>query len=105
MGGVPVDVLKRIEQLRDDRGWSNYRLSQASGVSQTTLRNMFTRNTLPGIVTLESICNGFGITLAQFFANENEPVALDDEQKTMLETWGTLSKEQKEALLILIRKE
>lgn len=99
-----MDVLKRIEQLRDERGWSNYKLSQASGISQTTLRNMFTRNTLPGIATLESICKAFGITLSQFFASENEPITLDDEQKTMLETWGTLTKEQKEALLILIRK-
>ena len=100
-----MDVLKRIEQLRDERGWSNYKLSQASGVSQTTLRNMFTRNTLPGIATLESICKAFGITLSHFFASENEPITLDDEQKTMLETWGTLTKEQKEALLILIRKQ
>lgn len=100
-----MDVLKRIEQLRDERGWSNYKLSQLTGVSQTTLRNMFTRNTLPGIATLESICKGFGITLSQFFASENEPIALDDEQKAMLETWGALSKEQKEAFLILIKKE
>ncbi|HCC35240.1 MAG TPA: transcriptional regulator [Ruminococcaceae bacterium] len=100
-----MDVLKRIEQLRDERGWSNYKLSQMTGVSQTTLRNMFTRNTLPGIATLESICQGFGITLSQFFASENEPITLDDEQKAMLETWGALTKEQKEALLILIRKQ
>lgn len=99
-----MDVLKRIEQLRDERGWSNYRLSQESGVSQTTLRNMFTRNTLPGIATLEAICKCFGITLSQFFASENEPIVLDDEQKAMLDTWGTLSKEQKDALLILIKK-
>lgn len=100
-----MDVLKRIEQLRDERGWSNYKLAQMSGVSQTTLRNMFTRNTLPGIATLESICKGFGMTLSQFFASDNEPITLDGEQKAMLETWGTLSKEQKEALLILIRKQ
>ena len=100
-----MDVLKRIEQLRSDRGWSNYKLAQIAGVSQTTLRNMFTRNTQPSITTLESICKGFGITLSQFFASDNEPVILDDDQKNMLETWAGLTEEQKEALLILIRKE
>ena len=99
-----MDVLERVAQLRDDRGWSNYKLSQVSGVSQTTLRNMFTRNTLPGIATLEAICGGFGITFAQFFANEDEAITLDSEQKAILKTWGALSKEQKEALLVLIRK-
>ena len=100
-----MDVLKRIEQLRSDRGWSNYKLAQVAGVSQTTLRNMFTRNTQPSIATLESICAGFGITLPQFFASDNEPVILDDDQKNMLETWAGLTEAQKKALLTLIRKE
>lgn len=100
-----MNVLERIEQLKDERGWSNYKLSQMSGVSQTTLRNMFTRNTSPSIATLESICKGFGITLVQFFANESEPIPLDDEQKALLKKWGALSKEQKEAFLLLMQRE
>ena len=100
-----MDVLMRIEQLRNDRGWSNYKLAQIAGVSQTTLRNMFTRNTQPSIASLEAICKGFGITLSQFFASNNEPIILDDDQKAMLETWAGLTEKQKEALLILIRKE
>ena len=30
--------------------------------------------------TLESICKGFGITLSQFFANEEDTVTLDPKQ-------------------------
>ena len=81
-----MDVLKRIEQLRGERNWSNYKLSQVSGVSQTTIRNMFNRNTLPGIATLEAICEGFGMTLSQFFADGEESVPLTDEQRDMLKT-------------------
>ena len=99
-----MDTLERIKQLRDKRGWSNYRLSQESGVSQTTLRNMFNRNTLPGIATLEAICKGFGITLSQFFAEGDEAFTLNAEQKDMLDMWSTLSLEQKTALLELLRK-
>lgn len=98
-----MDTLDRIKQLRDERNWSNYQLSKISGVSQTTLRNMFTRNTLPGIATLETLCKGFGITLSQFFAEGDEPVDLDNEQREMLNRWSTLSKEQKSALLELIK--
>jgi transcriptional regulator with XRE-family HTH domain len=99
-----MDVLERIEQLRDERNWSNYKLSQVSGVSQTTIRNMFARNTLPGIATLEAICMGFGMTLSQFFADGEEFVPLTDEQRDMLKTWGTLTEGQKTAFMQLMKK-
>ena len=98
-----MNTLKRIKELLDERNWSMYKLSKASGVSQSTLSNMFNRNNDPSISTLEDICHGFGITLSQFFANDNELVSLDKEQKEMLEKWSTLSAEQKSALLKLLK--
>ena len=69
------------------------------------MANIFNRNTTPSVATLESICAGFGITLAQFFA-EGEMVELTEEQREMFSAWSTLTKEQKEALqqLILVMK-
>ena len=99
-----MDTLKRIKQLRDERKWSNYRLAKEANLSQTTLRNLFSRNTLPSIPTLEAICDGFGITLSQFFAKGKEPVELNDEQCEMLNMWNTLGDEQKTALLELLKK-
>lgn len=64
---------------------------------------MFSRNNVPSIGTLEDICNGFGITLSQFFATGSEPVSLNDEQVAILEKWSNLSDEQKKALLELIK--
>ena len=37
-------------------------------MSESTIANIFRRNTLPSISTLETICDGFGITVLQFFA-------------------------------------
>ena len=54
----------------------------ASGFLQSTVVNIFNRNTTPSVATLESICGRFGITLAQFFA-EGELVELSQEQKEM----------------------
>lgn len=98
-----MDTLGRIKQLLDDRDWSMYKLSKASGVAQSTLSNMFSRNNVPSIGTLEDICKGFGITLSQFFATGSEPVSLDSEQVELLERWAALSEEQKKALLELIK--
>lgn len=98
-----MDTLCRIKQLLDEKNWSMYKLSKASGVAQSTLSNMFSRNNVPSIGTLEDICNGFGITLSQFFATGSEPVSLNDEQVAILEKWSNLSDEQKKALLELIK--
>ncbi|HIV29456.1 MAG TPA: helix-turn-helix transcriptional regulator [Candidatus Pullichristensenella excrementipullorum] len=88
-----------------ERKWSEYRLAIASGLSQSTVANIFNRNTTPSIATLESICAGFGITLAQFFA-EGDMVELTEEQKEMFAAWSSLSKDQKDVLrqLILVMK-
>lgn len=98
-----MNTLDRIKELVEERGWSMYKLSKASGVSQSTLSNMFNRNNDPSISTLEEICHGLGITLSQFFANDDDLVSLDKEQKEMLEKWATLSSEQKSALLKLLK--
>ena len=100
-----MDAKARIRELMAERKWSEYRLAIASGLSQSTVANIFNRNTTPSIATLESICAGFGITLAQFFA-EGEMVEMTEEQREMFSAWSTLTKEQKEALqqLILVMK-
>ena len=82
-------------------GWSEYRLAIASDLSQSTVANSFNLNTVPSVATLESICVGFGITLAQFFA-EGDFVELTTEQQEMFAAWSTLTKEQKDVLNQLI---
>lgn len=96
-----MDAKVRIRELMQERGWSEYRLAIASGLSQSTVANIFNRNTTPSVSTLEAICQGFGITLAQFFA-EGDMVELTPEQRQMFEAWSSLTKAQKDALYQLI---
>lgn len=100
-----MDAKARIRELMAERKWSEYRLAIASGLSQSTVANIFNRNTTPSVATLESICAGFGITLAQFFA-EGDMVELTEEQKEMFAAWSSLSKDQKDVLrqLVLVMK-
>jgi transcriptional regulator with XRE-family HTH domain len=85
----------------DERNWTEYRLAKESSLSQSTIANLYRRNTVPSIATLEAICNGFGITLAQFFC-EGNMVELTAEQKELFCRWVTLTKEQKHLLMELI---
>ena len=65
--GENVDVQKRIRELMNERGWTDYRLAKEANLSHSTVTNMFNRNNAPSLPTLEAVCNGFGITLVQFF--------------------------------------
>ena len=97
-----MDVLERLQKLMDARGWSMYRLAKESGLTESTISNIHRRNAIPSIVTLESICKGFGITLSQFFA-EGEMVELTPELQEVFENWRTLTPEQKDATLAMMR--
>lgn len=97
-----MDTHSRLRQLMAERGWTAYRLPKESGLSESTLANIFKRNTVPSITTLEAICSAFGISLAQFFA-ESEMVELTPELRTLFENWVSLTAEQKQAALQMIQ--
>lgn len=71
-----MDVLEKIDKLRKERGWSVNYLAMEAELTQSTLNNLYTRQTEPKISTLRSICKAFGITLAEFF---NDEETADDE--------------------------
>lgn len=97
-----MDTNSRLYPLMAQRGWTAYRLAKESGLSESTLANIFKRNTVPSIPTLEAICGAFGISLSQFFA-EGETVALTPELKELFDNWVTLTPEQKRAALAMLR--
>ena len=68
-----MDAQRRIKQLMEERDWTDYRLAKESNLSHSTVTNMFNRNNAPTLPTLEAVCKAFGITLAQFFTDGNNP--------------------------------
>ena len=97
-----MDIINRIEQLRNERGWSIYKLSIEAGITQSTLSNMFARGTQPSIATLMSICDAFNITLSQFFYDESD-AELTDEEYILLSDFRKLSCQNKSAVLTLVK--
>lgn len=98
-----MNVVERIQELMDTRGWTEYRLAKETELPPSTIANIFHRGTTPTIPTLETICGALGISLCQFFAEGNF-VSLTVEQESLLNSWSTLSQEQKNVLLELISK-
>ena len=67
---IVVDIIEKLNNLKRQNNLTDYRLAKLSGLPQATISNIFTRNAIPRLDTLESICKAFGITLAQFFHEE-----------------------------------
>ena len=97
-----MDVIKRINDLMSERGWSAYKLAQASGLSPSTIANIYRRNTVPSLTTLEILCKAFGISLSQFFAENDSFVPLTAEQKALFDKWVNLTPSQKRLIENLI---
>ena len=54
-------------------------------------------------MTLERICDAFGITLAQFFAEDGGRLNLTEDQNEILEIWDNLESKEREILMTFIR--
>lgn len=96
-----MNVNERLRKIIDERGWTYYKLSKSSGLSESTITNIFKRNTIPSIPTLELICKGLGITLSQFFA-DGDMVELTPDLKQIFDGWCNLTLKQKQAVLQMI---
>ena len=92
----------RIRQLMAERGWTIYRLAQESGLSQTTISNIFKRNNQPSLPTVNAICDACGITLAQFFT-ENDTANSPNAKSELDNSVAALKEDQREALAAFIK--
>lgn len=64
-------VKERILELLGERRMSIRQLALESGVAPSSIKNILYGKSLnPGIVTIKMLCDGFGITLVEFFDTE-----------------------------------
>ena len=85
LGGVVMDtreaIANRIRQLCKERGITPNAISNISAVPQATVKSILNGESKnPGAVTLKKLCDGFEITLGEFFSTP-EFDALEQEIK------------------------
>ena len=65
-------VAKRIYELCDEHGWTPNHLANVSAVPQATIKSILNgESSNPGIVTIKKLCDGFEITLSEFFSTQD----------------------------------
>lgn len=67
-----MDIPKRLRVLMDARKISQYRLCKESGLNQSSLSRYLNGQNSPTAEQLEKLCKALGITLAEFFT-EDQP--------------------------------
>ena len=61
----------RLLQLLEIKHMSIHKLAIQSGIAPSTIKNiLYGKSQNPGVVTLKLLCDGFGISLYEFFDHE-----------------------------------
>lgn len=94
-----MDILGKITEMRLEKGWTEYELAERAELTQSTISSWYRKNLIPLIPSLEHICSAFGITLSQFFLEDDcFSTQITKDQIDILKRWGKLTKEQQKKL-------
>lgn len=64
-------VKERILRLCEEKKMSVHHLAMESAVPPSSIKNiLYGKSRNPGIVTIKMLCDGFGITLTEFFGTD-----------------------------------
>lgn len=98
-----MDIITKIDDLRKQRKWSVNYLAMEAGITQSTLSSIMQRKSLPKIETLQSLCEAFGITLSQFFVDDEQSEILTVTEKELLTEFRKLPEYKQQAILKLLK--
>lgn len=99
-------MLDRIQQLLIFNQWSLYKLAKVSDLPYSSLSNLINRRTCPTLATLEKICNGFNISLTDFFNFKENPLrneSISEEEQQLLNAYAALSQKDKDLLTAYLK--
>ena len=97
-----MDEIEKLNQLRLERNMSVYRLAELSGINQSTLANTFSRGTVPSIKHLELMCETLGVSLSQFFAEDETPMQLNKSEVRLITNFRKLPESVKQAVAEIV---
>lgn len=98
-----INPLDRIRELCEEREWSYYQLSKASGIPYSTLNTMMNNKNMPSLPTLQKLCSGFGISITEFFNPAENYQNLTAEQSACLSLFTSMSQEDRRLVLAYMK--
>jgi transcriptional regulator with XRE-family HTH domain len=74
--------VEELRRIRNERGWSQQRLADESGVNKATINQVEQGKRSPSISTLERLATAMGVEIADFFPKAQAPLPLEDARRS-----------------------
>ncbi len=94
-----MEVNERLRKIRKEKGYSVYKLSNETGISQNHIHSIEKGKSQPKIDTLERLLNALGVTITEFFNAESHVYYPSDYEIELLSAARDLDQERAEILL------
>ena len=95
-----MEIIDKVYKLMNARNWTAYMLAEQSGIDPSTIGHMFAKRQVPKIPTLEKICKALGLTLSEFFADDD----INEDNLELISLIGTLSPKRKELTKAIVKE-
>lgn len=99
-----MDIGKRLNEIRQAKKISIYRLSQESTVSESHIRNLERGVKNATVETLEMLVKNLNITMSEFFNETDDMAYLTSSEKILLDYYRTLPDETASAVIEFCEK-
>lgn len=94
-----MNIAGKLKKLRTDKGYSFYLVNKMSGISGQHIKGMEEGTRQPTIETLHRLLSVYGITLSEFFNEEESAYFPTKDEKRLLENFRVMDDEKSAALL------
>lgn len=94
-----MDIRRRIDELRAQRGWTRAEFARKIGISYTALRNWYNeKDFMPTLKTIDEICTLFNMTRSQLFYDADKDKT-DEGLMVLSELYLNLSESRRKILV------
>ena len=91
-----------IQKIAEEKSMSMYKLAKVSGISQSTISNLYARSSTPSIETLKKIIYALDLSLTDFFMIYEEKRKEDGGYYELSKQYLLLYPEEKECIRKII---
>ena len=97
-----IDIGAKIKELRSDKGFTRYRLSELSGVSQTHISDIERGVKVPTIETISKLLEPLEVSLGEFFAKNDRLYDLNQNEQKAIALFRKLPKGSEDVVIQLL---
>lgn len=99
-----MKIGERLRHYRTSKGFTIYRLSKETDISQNHISAIENDKRQPTIDTLERLISPLGITLAELFNQNTDISFLNEKERQLVENYRSMPADNAELILTLSKK-